>query len=311
MDSQSISTTNPLSPTSKVAGGNWWRLVISVVAFTGAFALPHWNLALYGFDNDLYSHCWLMPLVCAYLIWSDKAALTGQKEGNPIRVFAIIPAALAVLLLILYQANRSTWVGNLYENALSSLALAYVLAIYAAAFFFLNASTLKTIAFPLAIALFTAPFPIPVKDAIVTFFQHTSAEAAYWMLNIAGNTIYREGLVFHLPSISIEVAPQCSGIRSSLVLFIVSLVASHLFLKTAWKKIAIVLFVIPLAIGRNGLRIFTLGELCERISPDMIDSWIHHRGGPIFFAISLIPFFVFLFFSWKSEPKEAKPLTQS
>ena len=233
----------------------------------------------------------------------QSGCITGQKGESPVRVFAIIPAAFAVLSLVLFQANQSVWVGDLYENALSSLALAYVLAVYAAAVFFLNTSTLKAIAFPLAIALFTAPFPIPVKDAIVTFFQYTSAEAAYWMLNLAGNTIYREGLVFHLPSISMEVAPQCSGIRSSLVLFIVSLVASHLFLKTAWKKIAIVLFVIPLAIGRNGLRIFTLGELCERIGPDMIHSWIHHRGGPIFFAISLIPFFVFLFFLWKSEPK--------
>jgi len=147
------------------------------------------------------------------------------------------------------------------------------------------------------------PFPVIVKGAIETFFQHTSAEAAFWMIKLTGINIFREGLVFHLSSIVMEVAPQCSGIRSSLVLFITSLVASYLFLKTGWKRLAIVLFVIPLAILRNGFRISTLAYLCENISPDMIDSWVHKRGGPLFFALSLIPFFILLFILWKTESK--------
>ena len=35
----------------------------------------------------------------------------------------------------------------------------------------------------------------------------------------------------------------------------------------------------------------------------MIDSPIHHHGGPIFFALSLIPFFLFLIWLRKSESK--------
>jgi len=249
------STTKTLKTRSKVRGDNWRWFVIAAIALTGAFALPLWNLAQYGLETELYSHCWLMPLVSGYLIWADKGSLMSHGHGNSIRIFAIIPAAFAVLLIVLFQVNQSVWVGDLYENALSSLAFAYVFSIYTAAILCLRPSTLRRNAFPLAVALFTAPFPVPFKDALVAFFQYTSAEAAYWMLKLAGNTIYRDGLVFVLPSITMEVAPQCSGIRSSLVLFLVSLVASQLFLKTAWKKISLVIFVIPLAIGRNGLRI--------------------------------------------------------
>ncbi len=298
-----ISTTKALKTKSKVTGDNWRWFAISSIALTGAFALPLWNLAQYSLATELYSHCWLMPLVSAYLIWTDRGSLVSHRRGNSIRIFAIIPAAFAVLLIVLFQVNHSVWVGDLYENALSSLALAYVFSIYAAAILCLGPSTLGKIAFPLAVGLFTAPFPVAFKDAIVTFFQYPSAEAAYWMLKLAGNTIYRDGLVFVLPSITMEVAPQCSGIRSSLVLFLVSLVASQLFLKTAWKKISLVIFVIPLAIGRNGLRIFTLGELCERVGPHMLDHWIHHSGGPIFFALSLPAFFAFLFYLVRNEPK--------
>lgn len=297
------STTTALKTKSKVTGDNWRWFAISSIALTGAFALPLWNLAKYGLATELYSHCWLMPLVSAYLIWTDRGSLVRHRQGNSIRILAIIPAAFAVLLVVLFQVNQSIWVGDLYENALSSLAFAYVFSIYTAAILCLRPRALRKIAFPLVVALFTAPFPVAFKDALVTFFQYTSAEAAYWMLKLAGNTIYRDGLVFVLPSITMEVAPQCSGIRSSLVLFLVSLVASQLFLKTAWKKISLVIFVIPLAIVRNGLRIFTLGELCERIGPHMIDHWIHHSGGPIFFALSLTAFFAFLSYLHRNEPK--------
>ena len=54
------------------------------------------------------------------------------------------------------------------------------------------------------------------------------------------------------------------------------------------------LFVIPLALLRNGFRIVTVGLLCVHVSPDMINSYIHRKGGPIFFALSLIPFFALL-----------------
>jgi exosortase/archaeosortase family protein len=66
------------------------------------------------------------------------------------------------------------------------------------------------------------------------------------------------------------------------------------------------LFVIPLAILRNGFRIFVIGELCVHVSHDMINSWIHRKGGPVFFVLSLIPFFLLLAWLRKSEFKSQK-----
>jgi exosortase/archaeosortase family protein len=108
-------------------------------------------------------------------------------------------------------------------------------------------------------------------------------------------------LTFHLPGIVIIVAEECSGIRSTLVLFITSMLAGYLFLHTTWKRLALTLFVIPLAILRNGFRIFTIAMLCVHVNPNMLHSPIHQRGGPIFFALSLIPFFALLFWLKKKE----------
>jgi exosortase/archaeosortase family protein len=100
--------------------------------------------------------------------------------------------------------------------------------------------------------------------------------------------------VFVLPGIVLEVAQECSGIRSSWVLLITSLLASQMFLKSPWRRAVLVLFVIPLGIVRNGFRILVIGLLCVHIGPHMIDSVIHHRGGPLFFVLSLGPMFLLL-----------------
>jgi exosortase len=125
--------------------------------------------------------------------------------------------------------------------------------------------------------------------SIETFLQHGSAVVAEGLFRVVGTPALREGTWFQLPGIRIHVAPECSGIHSSLVLFITSIVAAQLFLKSPIRRLVLVLAILPLALLRNGFRIFTIGELCVQYGPQMLDSYIHRKGGPIFFAASLIP----------------------
>jgi exosortase C (VPDSG-CTERM-specific) len=145
------------------------------------------------------------------------------------------------------------------------------------------------------------PFPPAVLSGIETFLQYGSADAAYGLFRLAGTPVFRQELLLQLPGINLEVAPECSGIRSSLVLFITSTVAGYMFLQTNWKRWVLALFIVPLAMLRNGFRILVIGELCVRYGPEMIHSYIHRQGGPIFFALSLIPLFVLLWILWRSE----------
>ena len=114
------------------------------------------------------------------------------------------------------------------------------------------------------------------------------------MIRATGTPLIRDETVFTLPTIVLQVARECSGIRSTWVLLIVSLLASHTLLKSPWRRFALVAFVGPLGIVRNGFRILTIALLCVHVGPHMVDSFIHHRGGPIFFVLSLGPLFLFL-----------------
>ncbi len=134
-----------------------------------------------------------------------------------------------------------------------------------------------------------------------------SAEVANLLFHLSGTPFLRAGAIFQLPDITIEVAQECSGIRSSWVLFMTGILAANLFLKTRWRRFALVAFVIPLGILRNGFRILVIGLLCVNVGPQMIHSIIHRRGGPVFFMLSLVPFLLVLWWLRKGEVRTRQP----
>ena len=83
-----------------------------------------------------------------------------------------------------------------------------------------------------------------------------------------------------------------------------------MFLRTGWKRAFLAFFVIPLGLVRNAFRVYVISMLSAHVAPWVIDSPLHHRGGPIFFALSLIPFFALLLWLRKTDkPVSTKPMT--
>ena len=187
------------------------------------------------------------------------------------------------------------------EDYLAVMTIAFLLFFFGVCGWFLGRQFLRGNVFPLVFLIFMVPLPGVAVSWIVANLQSGSAAVARGFFTMTGTPFLQDGLMFQLPGISIEIAPECSGIHSSLVLFITSLMASYLFLRTPWKRAVFILVVIPLSILRNGFRVYVIGELCVHIGPHMIDSPIHHKGGPLFLALSLIPLFLLLFVLHKSE----------
>src|SRR3989337_658723 len=117
--------------------------------------------------------------------------------------------------------------------------------------------------------------------------------------------MFREGFIFYFPGLNIEVAKQCGGIRSSLVLFIVSILAGHLFLSSWRSKFLLSLWVLPITIVKNCIRIVALTLFGVYVDPRILDSTLHRRGGIPFFIVALSLFGVVLWFLMRSERRGA------
>ncbi len=260
------------------------------------------KLADFALHDEFVSYILLIPITSFYLAWLLKQKLPAVSLPEKKWAVVFFAGGLAAL------AGHFLKPGSTVADSLFLAILAFVLCMTGAGFLFLGGATMRVLAFPFSLLVFMIPFPDVMRLAIETWLQNGSAAAAGWMFALSGMTVFHDGLVFHLSDITIQVAPECSGIQSSIVLLIVSLVAGHLFLRQPGKRALLCLAVIPLAVLRNGFRVFVLGELCTHIGPEMIDSPIHHRGGPVFFALSLIPFSLLLYFLMKSErPKNPGP----
>jgi exosortase len=116
----------------------------------------------------------------------------------------------------------------------------------------------------------------------------------------------RRGLVFDLPGVSIQVAEECSGIRSTLALFITTALAGALFLKSNWRRLLLLIVVVPIAIVKNGLRIATLSTLAIYVNPAFLTGNLHHHGGVLFFLLALVPMALLLIFLERRE--RARPV---
>jgi exosortase C (VPDSG-CTERM-specific) len=245
---------------------------------------PLARLMLYVAGSNLDSYILLVPLVAGYLLYIERRQFPTVCRSSIVGTLAVGGIGIAAL------AAAIAWKGSLSLNDhLALMALAFVSFVAAGGFLFLGSRWMAAAAFPVAFLIFMVPLPDGAVDWLEKASVVASAEAAALFFNITGTSLVRHGTVFELPGIVLRVGQECSGIRSSWVLVITSLLASHLFLRSSWRRVVLVAFVIPLGILRNGFRILVIGLLCVHVGPEMIDSPIHHRGGPIFFALSLVP----------------------
>ena len=301
-----VEQSSPSQTNKPVQGsGRFWAFGLVTVVLVLGFSRPLYDLMRFAAGSKLYSYTFLIPLITLYLIRLRRERL--PRPSEPAYKFAASALLAGSVGLVGYWLAVRSGSRLAPEDSLALTTCSFLLFLLAAGFLFLGKETLRPIAFPIAFLLFMSPLPLSLRDRIDTFLQHTSAATADLLFRLSSTPVFRDDLAFQLPGFSLQVAPQCSGIHSSLVLFITSLLAGSLFLRTPWKRAALTLAVIPLAILRNGFRIFIIGQLCVHIGPEMIHSPIHRHGGPLFFVLSLVPFLLLLVVLQKSDRAATTP----
>jgi len=154
--------------------------------------------------------------------------------------------------------------------------------------FFYGASAFKAGLFPLLFLLLMVPLPTFLLDRFIAWLQVGSADVAEWIFHLSGTPVLRQGLIFALPQVTIEVAKECSGIRSTQALLITCLLAGYLFMRTNWRRAVLLVAAVPVLIVKNGVRIATLTLLAVHVDPSFLTGHLHHDGGFVFFALAML-----------------------
>lgn len=274
----------------------WWPRDRRVFEYAGfvllaslAFLLPLVALAKLALKEELHSHIVLIPLVSIYLAGIRRNELPASRRRSPVAAAIFALLAAAVYFVPRVAGWHDGWSAS---DQISQSVACYLLLLTAGGFAFLGKSWMRLLAFPFAFLIFMIPMPDALVLAMESVLMRLSADLSEILFRLTDTPVFRHGQVLELPGMTLQIARECSGIRSTLVLFITSLLASYMFLQSVTHRTLLVAMVIPLGIFRNAIRVLVIGLLCVHVRPEMIDSWIHHQGGPLFFAVSLVPLFL-------------------
>jgi len=245
------------------------------------FAKPVYALVQLAERDDTSSHILLIPFICAWLLYSERNA------SHPEYRFSFWPALAFLLPSLLISFGASRCVTCSPKDRLSGYTLALVFLLLAGVVCVLGAAKAKASAFALAFLAFAVPIPDFILDKVIYGLQAGSAAVAEVFFDLSGTPVLREGFVFRLPKISIEVAQECSGIRSSLALLILALLVAHFSFRPIWKKLLFILAGLCMMLVKNGIRIAALTLLANYVDPDFLFGRLHRQGGVVFFLIGL------------------------
>jgi exosortase len=222
-----------------------------------------------------FSHGFLVPVFAAYLIWVKRGTLVNTRIAPAWSGIAVVALGLIVLILGVFGAE-------LFLSRVSLLILLSGLVLS-----FGGWDLLKELRFVLLVLLLAIPIPSIVFNEITLPLQILASKLASALLPLFGVPVLREGNVIELPAMKLEVAEACSGIRSLMSLFTLSIFYGYFLERSFLRRTVLALASIPIAIAANAVRILGTGLCVQFWDPDKALGFFHEFSGWVMFLISL------------------------
>jgi exosortase len=259
----------------------FWKILFSLVTFS--------------LSHEYCSHIILIPFISFWLMYVNRNSIRATSSTWIYGVFFAIPAIPALLWAF---ARKSSLNANDFLACMTFAIICLWIGGFAVCY---GRRAFRAAVFPLMFLLLMIPLPSVLLEGTTRFLQQGSTDITYWLLQAVGQPAVKVGYVIRMPRLSILVAEECSGIRSSIALFITCLLAGHMALKSNWRRTVFVLLTFPVALIKNAIRIATIVLLSLHVDMRVMTSSLHRDGGFLFFIIALLIMFPFLKFLRKSD----------
>jgi exosortase len=237
-----------------------------------------------SFHNQLYSHFLFIPLASIFFLVINRKRIFTEIGYSPAVGLSVIAGGLV------FYAAGIFWKAQLSQNDFLFFCMTGFVSWTIGSFLaFCGRGAFQKALFPMLFLIFMIPIPFILLDPIIRALQVGTAHALDGILQIIDIPYYRDGMIFEFTGVNIEVAKECSGIRSSLAMIITSVVAGYLTLPSDWRRVVLFLTVFPITIFKNAVRITTITLLSIYVDGKFLtNSWLHRSGGIVFFAIGLV-----------------------
>lgn len=200
--------------------------------------------------NSMSSYGFAVPLISAYIVW-DKREQLRRIPRTPDYLFGILLLALGILTLLVGRLGALMSVQGI--SAILSLAGLVLLVAGRDAF--------RVLSFAIAYLILMVPLWGFAINWVQGPSQQVATSIATTLLHVVGVPALQHGTLITLPTATIDVRPECSGINQLIALTTMTLPAAYLWLRTWRSRIGLVLFAVVLGFVSNGVRVGILAWL--------------------------------------------------
>ena len=233
-----------------LAEQRWIRAGLYIVTATFVFVAFHAiSLMIKTWQNrDEYSHGFLIPFISLYIIWQKREALK-RLVIKPNMVGGII---LTLVGCALMAAGHVSGTATPQE-------VATIIIIPGLVWMLLGTAYLKALAFPLAYLVFM----VPILDFVIVRLHEPSqlftAMVAGKLLQIMQIPVHQESVSLFLPSVTLEVANSCSGVRFLISIIAIGIPVAYFTQKTLFRRTLLVVLAVVVGILTNPVRVALIG----------------------------------------------------
>ncbi len=199
--------------------------------------------ALFSHDG-FYSQGALIPCLAALLAWTRRHELRRiPARPSASGVFLVLAVVVAVLL-------AGPFLNTLTPALLAGFAAGIVLA-------FSGPGALRALRTPLLLLLLMIPIPPALRAWIDFPLQLFCVRATALVCRLAGIAVANNGAALTVGAVTLNIAPECNGLRSTAALFAASIVYSDLLRLSVPWRFALAVMAVPVAYAANLLRLFS------------------------------------------------------
>jgi exosortase len=225
--------------------------------------------------NDNYSHGPLVPLVSLALTWRLRERLAALPRRPDARGIALV--ALGCLMQV---AGVRADVFALQGWSLIALA-------FGASLTFLGGPLTRALAFPIAYLGFMLTFPPFVMNTLSFALKGITVELSTRAAEALGAVLQRDGMSLVLATGVLEIEQPCSGLRSLLALVATGVVFGYLQPGAWWRRVALALASVPIAMLGNAARITALILVAHYVDVKHATGKVHDASGYVVYAVAL------------------------
>jgi exosortase len=247
-----------------------------VVGLAAVYAPVMLRMAGVWWHDSYAGHGMFVPLFAAHFVWIDRARIRAAWGAREHRGLLVILAGLLLVAL------------GRWETSLLVQGLSFVVTLSGVVLWLGGSRALRALAFPLGFMVLMVPLPRGVVAATTLHLQLFAARFAGQVLSLLDVPFMQRGVLIELPSMTLEVAEVCNGLRFLSALVVLTLAFAHATQRTVTRTVILTVTAVPVAIVANAVRVTGITLGVQYIGPQAASGFIHNYIGKGVWALTIL-----------------------